>query len=92
MLKGDIDDLICRLKGATYTDGGDGVVREYETRVLYGGKQEMFARQVITDWAIDHMAEMGRLQAKVTAYEAIISNSNFKMAVEETKETEREGE
>lgn len=44
----------------------------------------------INDFIVTDRAKMAQLEAKIYAYEAILSNSNFKMAVVRSKKREDE--
>lgn len=90
----NIDDLIETLCKATY-------INEYGNnmsliRTGYGEQERVLPqlRLIINSWCREQeskqVAIMAELQAKVKAYEAIISNSNFAMAITENKENTTE--
>lgn len=83
----NIDDLIETLCKATY-------INEYGNNMplirINGEEQLPQLRLIINSWCNEQeskqVAIMAELEAKVKAYEAIISNSNFSMAITENKE------
>ena len=67
-------------------------MREWETN-LPKSKFSMVANLIyvmLGEKIMELKTERAELQAKVKAYEAIIENSNFKMAVQGTKEVKNE--
>lgn len=85
----DIDSLMDELLEATYTVNGDTF-----HLLTYDKKYRLPEfKRLITNWCIKQegkqIGKMAELEAKVKAYEAIISNSNFSMAILKEEESEK---
>ena len=86
----DVDSLMDELLESTYTVNGDTF-----HLITYDKKYRVPEfKRIITNWCTKQeskqVAIMAELQAKVKAYEAIISNSNFSMAITGNKENTTE--
>lgn len=86
----DIDSLMDELLEATYTINGDTF-----HLITFDKKYRIPEfKRLITNWCIKQegkqVGKMAELEAKVKAYEAIISNSNFSMAITGNKENTTE--
>lgn len=86
----DVKSLVDTIMSLCYRDEGDRfdfhVVSERHRGIVQGACAEWYA-EAMTD-QISLQAEIGRLQAMVTAYEAILRNSNFAMAVERSDQND----
>lgn len=68
-----IRELLDRLFGLTYRSG----YSNYDLPVI-GKDHRTEIEHIVRQWALDtHDSKVGTLEAKVFAYEQIISNSNF---------------
>ncbi len=86
----DVDSLMDELLEATYTVNGDTF-----HLITYDKKYRIPEfKRIITNWCIKQegkqVGKMAELEAKVKAYESIISNSNFSMAITKNKEDTNE--
>ena len=75
----NIDDLIKRLKSATYRDKGD----KYDYHILSSTNAELAVVRIVSEWAAEQISDVelnkkcAEFEAKCYAYEKIIANSNF---------------
>lgn len=76
----NIEELLKRLSEATYTSYYDK--EAYEHYIINRDNMQK-VKEIVMTWAAeqkmitDYAKEIGRLEAKVYAYEQIIANSNF---------------
>ena len=78
-----IRELLDRLFGLTYrSEYGN-----YDLPVI-GGQHRTEIEHIVRQWALDnHDSKVGTLEAKVFAYEKIISNSNFAPMIQTVNNT-----
>lgn len=78
-----IRELLDRLFGLTYRSE----YSNYDLPVI-GGQHRTEIEHIVRRWALDnHDSKVGTLEAKVFAYERIISNSNFAPMIQNSNTT-----
>lgn len=91
----DAKSLVDMIMGLRYKNDGDRydypIISQKHYAIVQGACAEWYAESMVDQ--IKLQSEIGRLQGMVTAYEAILRNSNFAMAVapecQDDKERER---
>ena len=67
-----------------YMQGTENTIITNKCISMDTNNYEMFVKEILTE----HELLVAELKAKVYAYEKIIANSNFKILVEETKDSD----